>query len=180
MSTTHATRKDTGASSRRTAARHAHATATQAADDEKARREQRRGQLKSHKRPLIVLAVILVIAAALYAPARTYYSAWRTNGILQSSKDAIDQSNSAYESDNSRLMSSEGIQDEARKRGYVSEGETGIQDEARKRGYVSEGETGVKVEGLDESSSSSDLSSDSDPWYITVLDFVFSYQKGSA
>ena len=163
MSTTNVTRKDTGASSRRTAARHAHATATQAADDEKARREQRRGQLKSHKRPLIVLAVILVIAAALYAPARTYYSAWRTNGILQSSKDAIDQSNSAYESDNSRLMSSEGIQ-----------------DEARKRGYVSEGETGVKVEGLDESSSSSDLSSDSDPWYITVLDFVFSYQKGSA
>ena len=163
MSTTNVTRKDTGASSRRTAARHAHATATQAADDEKARREQRRGQLKSHKRPLIVLAVILVIAAALYAPARTYYSAWRTNGILQSSKDAIDQSNSAYESDNSRLMSSEGIQ-----------------DEARKRGYVSEGETGVKVEGLDESSSSSDSSADSDPWYITVLDFVFSYQKGSA
>jgi hypothetical protein len=163
MSTTNVTRKDTGASSRRTAARHAHATATQAVDDEKARREQRRGQLKSYKRPLIVLAVILVVVAALYAPARTYYSAWRTNGILQSSKDAIDQSNSAYESDNSRLMSSEGIQ-----------------DEARKRGYVSEGETGVKVEGLDESSSSSDLSSDSDPWYITVLDFVFSYQKGSA
>ena len=163
MSTTNVTRKDTGASSRRTAARHAHATATQAADDEKARREQRRGQLKSYKRPLIVLAVILVVVAALYAPARTYYSAWRTNGILQSSKDAIDQSNSAYESDNSRLMSSEGIQ-----------------DEARKRGYVSEGETGVKVEGLDESSSSSDSSSDSDPWYITVLDFVFSYQKGSA
>lgn len=163
MSTTNVTRKDTGASSRRTAARHAHATATQAADDEKARREQRRGQLKSYRRPLIVLAVILVVVAALYAPARTYYSAWRTNGILQSSKDAIDQSNSAYESDNSRLMSSEGIQ-----------------DEARKRGYVSEGETGVKVEGLDESSSSSDLSSDSDPWYITVLDFVFSYQKGSA
>ncbi len=163
MSTTNVTRKDTGASSRRTAARHAHATATQAADDEKARREQRRGQLKSYKRPLIVLAVILVVVAALYAPARTYYSAWRTNGILQSSKDAIDQSNSAYESDNSRLMSSEGIQ-----------------DEARKRGFVSEGETGVKVEGLDESSSSSDLSSDSDPWYITVLDFVFSYQKGSA
>ena len=163
MSTTHATRKDTGASSRRTAARHAHATATQAADDEKARREQRRGQLKSHKRPLIVLAVILVVAAALYAPARTYYSAWRTNGILQSSYDAIDQSNSELQSDNSRLMSSEGIQ-----------------DEARKRGYVSEGETGVKVEGLDESSSSSDSSSDSDPWYITVLDFVFSYQKGSA
>ena len=163
MSTTNVTRKDTGASSRRTAARHAHATATQAADDEKARREQRRGQLKSYRRPLIVLAVILVVVAALYAPARTYYSAWRTNGILQSSKDAIDQSNSAYESDNSRLMSSEGIQ-----------------DEARKRGFVSEGETGVKVEGLDESSSSSDLSSDSDPWYITVLDFVFSYQKGSA
>lgn len=163
MSTTNVTRKDTGASSRRTAARHAHATATQAADDEKARREQRRGQLKSYRRPLIVLAVILVVVAALYAPARTYYSAWRTNGILQSSKDAIDQSNSAYESDNSRLMSSEGIQ-----------------DEARKRGYVSEGETGVKVEGLDESSSSSDSSSDSDPWYITVLDFVFSYQKGSA
>ena len=163
MSTTNVTRKDTGASSRRTAARHAHATATQAADDEKARREQRRGQLKSYRRPLIVLAVILVVVAALYAPARTYYSAWRTNGILQSSKDAIDQSNSAYESDNSRLMSSEGIQ-----------------DEARKRGYVSEGETGVKVEGLDESSSSSDSSADSDPWYITVLDFVFSYQKGSA
>ena len=163
MSTTNVTRKDTGASSRRTAARHAHATATQAADDEKARREQRRGQLKSYRRPLIVLAVILVVVAALYAPARTYYSAWRTNGILQSSKDAIDQSNSAYESDNSRLMSSEGIQ-----------------DEARKRGFVSEGETGVKVEGLDESSSSSDSSSDSDPWYITVLDFVFSYQKGSA
>ena len=163
MSTTNVTRKDTGASSRRTAARHAHATATQAADDEKARREQRRGQLKSYKRPLIVLAVILVVVAALYAPARTYYSAWRTNGILQSSKDAIDQSNSAYESDNSRLMSREGIE-----------------DEARKYGYVNEGETGVKVEGLDESSSSSDSSADSDPWYITVLDFVFSYQKGSA
>jgi len=163
MSTTHPTRKAASTATKKADEKRAHATATQAADDTTARRERRRERLKSHKRPLIVVGLILVIVAMLYAPARTYYSAWRTNSILQNSYSDIDQENSDLQDELTRLQTRDGIE-----------------DEARKRGYVTQGETGVKVDGLDSSSSSNDTSTNSDPWYITVLDFIFAYQEGSA
>lgn len=163
MSTTHSTRKAARTVSKKADGRRAHATATQAADDAVVHREPLRERLKRHKHPLIAVGLILVIVAMLYAPARTYYSAWRTNDILQNSYSDIDQENSDLQDELTSLQTREGIE-----------------DEARKRGYVTEGETGVKVDGLDESTSSSDTSASSDPWYVTVLDFIFVYQEGSA
>ena len=60
----------------------------------------------------------------------------------------------------------------------------GIEDEARKRGYVLPGEQPVMVEGLevddrgtaDSSASAVQSRSDDNPWYIDVLDFIFSYE----
>lgn len=163
MSTTHSTRKAARTATKKTDERRSHATATQAADDVAAHREQRHERLKKHKRPLIIVGLIIVIAAMLYAPARTYYSAWRTNSILQNSYSDIGQQNSDLQDELTSLQTREGIE-----------------DEARKRGYVAEGETGVKVDGLDESSSSNDVATSSDPWYVSVLDFIFAYQEGSA
>lgn len=163
MSTTHSTRKAARTVSKKTDERRTHATATQAADDAVAHREQLRERLKRHRRPLIAVGLILVIAAMLYAPARTYYSAWRTNSILQNSYSDIGQENSDLQDELTSLQTRDGIE-----------------DEARKRGYVTEGETGVKVDGLDGGSSSNDASTSPDPWYVTVLDFIFAYQEGSA
>ena len=107
---------------------------------------------------LLVVVAVVVVLAALYGPAQTYWQAWRTNTQLQSSYDSLTQSNEDLEDDLERLQSREGIE-----------------DEARKKGYVYEGETNVNVEGLPDDSSSSDSSSQEDPWYITLGDYIFGY-----
>ena len=52
----------------------------------------------------------------------------------------------------------------------------GIEDEARKRGYVSEGETGVIAEGLPEDQEAEEAPAEL-PWYLAVGDFVFQYKE---
>jgi cell division protein FtsB len=118
-----------------------------------------------HRRLLTALAVILVTVVALYGPACDYYAAWRVSLDLQATYDATIQSNEELTGEVQNLTTTEGIQ-----------------DEARERGYVSEGETGVVVEGLEEDDDSaqtmgSGTSVTADvPWYIHVADVIFGYE----
>lgn len=113
---------------------------------------------------VIVVAVLALLAlvVTMYGPAQTYYKAWRAGLDLQSQLDDLNASNEQYKSDIQSLQTREGIE-----------------DEARKRGYVSDGETKVVVEGTSENDESSDAATSDTapelPWYIELGDKVFHY-----
>lgn len=112
--------------------------------------------------PLIAAAAVLVAVAVLYGPACTYYQAWRTNGVLQERDAQASADTTQLEGDINGLMTEEGVK-----------------DEARRRGYVEEGETRIVVEGQDDEGDGSDQdqqAAESVPWYIALGDFVFQYQ----
>lgn len=112
-----------------------------------------------HRLPLLVVAIVAALVFMLYGPTRDYYRAWRRSLELQATYDAIVADNQSVQDDVSRLQSRQGIE-----------------EEARKRGYVDEGETAVVVEGLpDEDAGSTDATLDL-PWYLQVGDLVFGYQ----
>ena len=117
--------------------------------------------LIGHARQLIVLGAVVLLVAAIYGPARQYYVAWRSSAALQEQLDALNQSNEQYKNDISSLQTKEGIEDEARRRGYVSEGETKVVQE--------------NVPEEDQETSDAGGSAESDPWYIKLGDTVFNY-----
>ena len=127
-------------------------------------------------KPLAIALVILAILGGLYGPMRDYYGAYRTGDILARQRQVSERYNKSLQSDVSKLLSKEGIEDEARS----------------KLGLVMPGEKQLEVKGLDgdSSSDSSDASSSltaseiakreaevaaEAPWYIKVLDTVFFY-----
>lgn len=123
---------------------------------------------KAGRAGLVAAIVVVVLLLFLYGPIRNYYIAWRVGQIYSAELAEINADNEELQDEVTRLQSREGIE-----------------DEARKRGYVSEGETAVTVEGLDESDTSGsdgaqDGSSDAgDAWYIPVLDLVFGFDKST-
>ena len=127
-------------------------------------------------KPLAIALVILAILGGLYSPVRDYYVAYRTGDILARQLQVSEQYNESLQSDVSKLLSKEGIEDEARS----------------KLGLVMPGEKTLEVKGLDDDSSSDSSDSSSSltaseiakreaevaaeaPWYIKVLDTVFFY-----
>lgn len=118
------------------------------------------GFYASHKLLCIAVGVLVVAALLLYGPAATYYRAWRAGLDLQAQYDALAQSNDQIQQQNDALLTRKGIE-----------------EEARRRGYVGAGETGVVVEGLpDDSTSSSDVTPEY-PWYVGVGDVIFGYER---
>ncbi len=112
---------------------------------------------RRHLVVVVVLAAIAVVVLAVYPPAKSYYLAWRTGTDLQATYDSLSQSNEDLQGDLSRLQTKEGIE-----------------DEARKKGYVSPGETAVNVEGLPDDSASGQTQQEK-PWYIQLGDTIFGY-----
>lgn len=127
-------------------------------------------------KPLAIALVILAILGGLYGPVRDYYVAYRTGDILARQLQVSERYNESLQSDVSKLLSKEGIEDEARS----------------KLGLVMPGEKTLEVKGLDDNSSSDSSDSSSSltaseiakreaevaaeaPWYIKVLDTVFFY-----
>ncbi|MBM6775390.1 hypothetical protein H9X80_07520 [Olsenella profusa] len=100
------------------------------------------------------------MVAALYGPAKDCYGAWRRNASLQETQSQQSSEQAELQGDVSALMTEEGIK-----------------DEARRRGYVDEGETGVVVKGLSDDSDAADDAGPSEetPWYLAVGDFIFQY-----
>lgn len=117
------------------------------------------GFYASHKLLCIVVGVLVAAALLLYGPAATYYRAWRAGLDLQAQYDALAQSNDQIQQQNDALLTREGIE-----------------EEARRRGYVGAGETGVVVEGLPDDSASSSDATPEYPWYVGVGDVIFGYE----
>lgn len=113
-----------------------------------------------HRLPLAVALAVIVSVAALYGPTCDLYRAWRIETTREAQLSQINDSNASYQSDIDRLQTREGIE-----------------DEARKRGYVEDGETSVVVEGLEDTSAQDDaITADDTPWYLRVGDVIFRYE----
>lgn len=117
------------------------------------------GFYASHKLLCIAVGVLVVAALLLYGPAATYYRAWRAGLDLQAQYDALAQSNDQIQQQNDALLTRKGIE-----------------EEARRRGYVGAGETGVVVEGLPDDSTGSSDTTPEYPWYVGVGDVIFGYE----
>ena len=140
--------------------------ATSAASATVSRAEEFAG---AHRLPVIIVAVIVATAVMLYGPACNLYAAWRSGLDLQATYDATAQSNDQLTSEVDALMTPEGVQ-----------------DLARERGYVGEGETGVVVEGLSDTGTDATpmgtgtvVSADV-PWYVSVADVIFQYHTDTS
>lgn len=117
------------------------------------------GFFAAHKLACIIAGAALAVVIFLYGPAATYYRAWRAGLDLQAQYDALAQSNDQIQQQNDALLTREGIE-----------------EEARRRGFVGEGETGVVVEGLPDDSSASTTVTPDYPWFVGVGDVVFGYE----
>lgn len=118
-----------------------------------------RDLVTAHRGVSIACAVALVLVVALYGPACSLYQAWRENGVLQDEQARATVESDELEGDIANLMTEEGIK-----------------DEARRRGYVDDGETRIVVEGGEEDDGSTEESTgDETPWYLHVADFIFRY-----
>jgi len=117
----------------------------------------------SHRRLWIALAVVVAVAAALYGPAQRYYVSMRTTQDLQVKYAALKSQNKDLQSDVDTLMSKEGIEDQARKNGYVYPGEKGVEVK------------GLKEDGKDPSAAIT--YKDDRAWYMKVLDVLFGYDR---
>lgn len=117
------------------------------------------GFFGAHKLPCIIVGVIVAAVVFLYGPAATYYRAWRAGLDLQAQYETLAQSNDQIQQQNDALLTRDGIE-----------------EEARRRGYVGEGETGVVVEGLPDDSSDTSASTPDYPWFVGIGDVVFGYE----
>lgn len=81
--------------------------------------------LGSH-RGLVIFAVIAAVILSLYGPIRSWYVAQRRTQDLQAQYAQLNSANSVLQGEVSSLQTQEGIEDEARKHGYVEEGETPV------------------------------------------------------
>ncbi len=112
-----------------------------------------------------VAAVILLMAAALYGPARDLYIANRKLDAMQKTYDALQAENSTIQEELDYLQTREGIENEARARGYVEPGETKVVV----NGLSNEDAEVYELEEIEVP--------DESPWYIRVLDAVFDYES---
>lgn len=120
-----------------------------------------------HRALSIALVAIVALALMLYPPIKALYGASRTNALLSCQLSSVTATNDTLQGEVDNLMTREGIEDEARRRGYVTEGDTpvdmsGVED--------SGGASSDSTVSTDESAPAA-----SDPWYVSALDFIFGY-----
>lgn len=114
----------------------------------------------------ILIAVVFVIIF-LYPPISTYYAAWRTNTMLSEQLAEVTSSVEELSGDVSKLTSEEGIKDEARRRGYVEDGDTAVDMEGIEDSGSATSDTTVMEESQEVETET--------PWYFVALDFIFRY-----
>ena len=120
----------------------------------------------------IVVVVIVALVVALYPPAKALYGASRTNAVLAERLDAATSSATQLQGEVDSLMTREGIEDEARRRGYVSEGETAVDVD----GVTDSGSAATDESVTGDSSQTTDAQ---EPWYVSALDFFFGYDPST-
>lgn len=65
------------------------------------------------------MVIVVALVVALYSPVKALYGAHRTNAVLAERLDAATASATQLQGEVDSLMTREGIEDEARRRGYV-------------------------------------------------------------
>lgn len=131
------------------------------------------GWCSSHLMLCIVVGIIVVVLGALYSPAKALYGARRTNAVLAQRLDAATSSAQTLQSEVDSLMTREGIEDEARRRGYVQEGDTAVDMD----GVTDSGSATTDESVTNDSSATTD--EEPTPWYTSVLDFIFGYDPST-
>ena len=131
------------------------------------------GWCSSHLMLCIVVGIIVVVLGALYSPAKALYGARRTNAVLAQRLDAATSSAQTLQSEVDSLMTREGIEDEARRRGYVQEGDTAVDMD----GVTDSGSATTDESVTNDTSATTD--EEPTPWYTSVLDFIFDYDPST-
>lgn len=122
-------------------------------------------------RGVYIVALILFILICFYEPARNLYAAQRDQALLQEQKAQIEAKNQASKDKIESLSTEDGIKDEARLHGYVEPGEQPVTVEGLEEEQESEEETPAT------SVSASDTTEQPDPWYVSLTDFIFGYNR---
>lgn len=120
-----------------------------------------------HKGGVMFVLVVALTIAVLFAPLRDLYIANRRLDTLQETYDALLAENDSIRAQLESLQTREGIE-----------------NEARARGYVEPGETKVVVNGLPQSEEEDAAAAavhdiellDNRPWYVRTLDSIFGYE----
>lgn len=117
-----------------------------------------------HARVFIALAAFVAAIVMLYGPTREWYVSLRSGQDLQTYYEAILSQNAEIRDDLGRLQTHDGIE-----------------NEARKRGFVDPNETSVVVENLPEDGLGLPDQVEVDyetTWGMALFDFVFGYTPG--
>lgn len=122
------------------------------------------------ERPLAlgIVAAAILLVVMLYPPTCSYYAALRTNAVLSEQLSSVNTERDDLQSDVDKLTSEDGIKDEARRRGYVDEGDTAVDME----GIEDTGGASSDITVLQQQSS---VEEQEIPWYLQALDFIFQY-----
>ena len=115
---------------------------------------------------LLVTVTLAICVAMLYGPVRTYYAAWRDSCRLEIAYDVVKGQNSELNHEISRLQSREGIEDEARRRGFVHPDEEALVTDVPPVASTTDPEVvNQKLAAYEEQQ----------PWYIHTLDSLLGY-----
>lgn len=120
--------------------------------------------------PVAVIAAILLAIIMLFGPVRTYYAAWRDSGRLEAEYEALSQQNAELMEQLDRLQSLDGIEDEARRRGYAyPDEEVLIVDGLEEEKLADPAKVEAAVESHEEMQ----------PWYVNFLDNLLGYKRSA-
>ena len=115
---------------------------------------------------LFVAVTLVVCVVMLYGPVRTYYAAWRDSCRLEIAYDVVKDQNSELNHEINRLQSREGIEDEARRRGFVHPNEEALVTDVPPATDTTDPEVvNQKLVAYEEQQ----------PWYIHALDSMLGY-----
>lgn len=110
----------------------------------------------------VVCLVVVVIALGVVGPVHDFYVARRTGDVLEQKKAYIEEKNSELEAERDSLFTEEGVETQARKRGYVSPGEVGVNVEGLEQKEVEDPSKPVEYP-------------DSRSWFDKMLDTLFGF-----
>lgn len=110
----------------------------------------------------VVCLVIAAIALGVVGPVHDFYVARRTGDVLEQKKAYIEEKNAELESERDSLFTEEGVETQARKRGYVSPGEVGVNVEGLEQKEVEDPSKPVEYP-------------DSRSWFDKTLDTLFGF-----
>lgn len=110
----------------------------------------------------VVCLVVVAIALGVVGPVHDFYVARRTGDVLEQKKAYIEEKNSELEAERDSLFTEEGVETQARKRGYVSPGEVGVNVEGLEQKEVEDPSKPVEYP-------------DSRSWFDKTLDTLFGF-----